>query len=729
MATIKISDSVSAEIVSANPQASSGFAKYLKGNAAKLVAGADFAGQFRRELPLVNPGDSGFGLTWSGDVPLATDAVSFKISAGAPALISVYNRTGMLLLDDAFVGPALKVSPGQAFVAFSLHPTIKIAAASPNGSVSFGLDSGTEVEWRFYHPFDLTGPATTLGKACQEMLETLAIPDSVDDLKLMATRPPGTMTIVSGHAHLQISCSANVAAALNPLASIDTIQRLGPLNVSGSVSASVGVDARIAGDFQIRAQTLASGRVRLGYHKMAAREIGIALEGTAGPGLTLGDRDLLAMLFRNPSGPGGKIEESLVAAGVTTEQLNKITSAMKAGLSRKLSLELAASFSSLAHDEAAFLYEIDPAALDSAGAAAVNKALSGNLSALNALEPELPAHGIAIVQSRTEHLRRRQVKWRLNVVGLVNALSLHELARKAEVVHDEESGEVVITDAATSERVKAITNRRELRKLLYESLMLTVTYKASGLDQNTGLTAAQSYFKVDNDVNRHEMADYLDAVAAVGLISPAEIETQLGNIDDFDRGSLLIDVEFDQAACERLFSDDGTPRDRTFYEDIGKLALLALVQEDDADAYRREPLKNGALWQVMRKNGASQFGTLLPPKITAGGADARRLHVAVVTADYSMIVWWAEAMAAAAKKLAEMRAFLKGPPPVTPSDTNTAFTARRKALSDAMVDIIQRSPSTFGGDPWGLVALFYASRRTGTVSAAVVSPRLTVFLP
>jgi hypothetical protein len=76
-----------------------------------------------------------------------------------------------------------------------------------------------------------------------------------------------------------------------------------------------------------------------------------------------------------------------------------------------------------------------------------------------------------------------------------------------------------------------------------------------------------------------------------------------------------------------------------------------------------------------------------------------------------------------------MRAFLAGPPSVTPSDTNKAFTKRRADLSEAMVEIIQKSPSTFGGDPWGLVALFYASKRSGTVSAAVVSARLTTFLP
>ena len=58
MASIKITDSISAELISANPQASAGFAKYLKGTAASLLAGTDFTAQFKKDLALVNPGEA-----------------------------------------------------------------------------------------------------------------------------------------------------------------------------------------------------------------------------------------------------------------------------------------------------------------------------------------------------------------------------------------------------------------------------------------------------------------------------------------------------------------------------------------------------------------------------------------------------------------------------------------------------------------------------------------------
>ncbi len=729
MATIKVTDSLSGELISANPQASAGFARYLKGPAAPLLAGTDFVQQFKRELPLVSPGQSGFALQWSSDIPVGTDGVALKVSAGADALIGVFNRAGMRLVDDAFVGPPLTVPAGRAFVSFLFRPALVAGTSSHSGRAAFGFEAASESEWRFYQPFDLMGPPLTLGDACRQLFETLVIPGDVADLKALATRPDGTMSIVSGRGALTINCTANVVSAVNPLASVDTLAKVGSLNLSAGVSAKVGVRATLSGEFQIRAQAAGAGKILIGYHKMAGRDVGVTLDASAGPGLSLGGRDILTLLFGEPPAPGQSIEESLVAAGVSAGQLKTITKALSAGLSRKLELEIGASFSALTQQDAAFLYEIDVAALDPVGAAALEKALAGDLGDLTQLDDALPAHGIRMIQSRTVHLRRREVKWRLNVIGLVNVLSVSELATKATVVHDTESGELLMTDAATGQKVKAITSRKELRRLLYQSLMLSVTYKAAGVDANTGVTAAQSFFKIDDDVNRHEMADYLDAVAAVGLISEADVEAHLGAVDDFARGSLLIDVEYDQAACERMFLDgQGQARDREFYEDVGKLALLALVQADDADAYRRLPLTSHTLWKDMI-DAAPDFGTVLPPPITSGSADAQKLRVAIVAADYFMIRWWAAAMATASTRLAAMRAFLSGPPAVVPSDTDAAFTNRRKDLSHAMVEVIQKSPATFGGDPWGLVALWYASQRSVSPTAVVVSPRLTLFLP
>lgn len=729
MASIKILDSVSAEIFTAHPKVSSGLGKYLKGAPAELLAGADFTRQFRRELQSVSPGDSGFALAFSTDVPIGGDQVSLTVSAGSSALIGVYNRTGMPLFENTFVGAPVEVPEGRAYVAFAFRPRLDVGLEAVAGNLSFGFDAGTDAEFRCDRPFDLTGAPVTLEDACRQLLETFVIPNTVDDLKSMLALPVGTIASVSGHGRLQIGCAVDFAAAFNPLASVDTIAKLGALSVGPAASASVGFRAEVSGGFQVRVQTLDAAKVRLSYHKVAASELELSVDAAAGPSVTLGDRELLKMLFSGPGGPSATTEEDLIAAGVSAAQLDSISSAMRAGMSRKLSLEVSAGFSSMRQDEAAFLYEIDLAGIDAIGASVVDKALGGDLVDLNLLEPELPAHGISVLQSRTQALRTKQVKWRVNLVGIVNILSLTELARTGSVFHDEESGELVITDAVTSERVGAITESKQIRKLLYESVMLTATYRAGGLDPNTSLNAAQSFFHLDRSANRQRMSNFLDAVAAVGLIRSADVEARLGATDDFGRASLLLESEFDQAACERLFSDGGLPRDQGSYEEIGKLALLALVQARDPDAYRRIPLQNAALWKKMKDTGTPGFQSILPHPITGGDAGRETLRVGVVRADYSLIVWWAGAMAAAARALAEMRSFLNGPPVVAPNEADPEFRKRRDKVSRAMVEAVRKNRSSLGDDPWGLVALFYASRRSAVVTGLVFSPKLTMSLP
>src|SRR6478735_10953258 len=193
MATIKISDSLGAELISANPQVNSGLGKYLKGLPAQILAGSDFVGQFRQKLQLVNPGLRGFGLTFSKDFPLGDAGPTLSVKAGNKAEIGVYNRTGMLLFDDTYIGDDPEVVGGQAFVAFAFHPNIEIGSNAGAGNLSFGFNAGTDIEFRCCRPFDLMGPEMTLGEACKDALENFMIPAKFDDLKNMRSQPDGTI--------------------------------------------------------------------------------------------------------------------------------------------------------------------------------------------------------------------------------------------------------------------------------------------------------------------------------------------------------------------------------------------------------------------------------------------------------------------------------------------------------------------------------------------------------
>jgi hypothetical protein len=431
------------------------------------------------------------------------------------------------------------------------------------------------------------------------------------------------------------------------------------------------------------------------------------------------------MLFKGPGGISVNNREDLVQGGITSEQLDRVVTAMKDGLSRKLEVAIGARLASLRQDEAAFLYDIDLGTLDEVGAAAVEQALSGNLAVLNAVEPQLPAHGITLLQSQTDALRKKSVQWRINLLGVINLLSLSELVRSGTVFRDEESGELLITDKVTSDRVGAAIGPKQIRKLLYESTMMTLTYKAVGLDVNSNLEASQSFYFFDKSANRQRMSDFLDAVMALQLTERGSAPDLSAGVDDFGKSSLSLETTFDKTACERVFQTAGAPPGRDAYESIGKRALLALVKPGDPDAFRRIPLENDALWRRLKDSGQSNFRFVLPPPITGGTAEA--LRVAVVTADYSVIVWWAQAMATAAERLADMTTFLAGRHP-TALDNDPQFQRRRSELEDAVTKAIRRNTATFD-DPWGLVALFLASAGTARAAASIVSPKLTLSLP
>jgi hypothetical protein len=335
----------------------------------------------------------------------------------------------------------------------------------------------------------------------------------------------------------------------------------------------------------------------------------------------------------------------------------------------------------------------------------------------------MPAHGLRVLRSASQTLREKQVRWRINLVGIVNLLSMRELIRIGTVVHDQESGELVVTDKITSDHVGANLGPKAIRKLLYESTLMTLTYKAGGLDIDD-LETAQSFFFFDKDANRQRISDYLDAVIALGLMAPDSPSATLVD-DEFGKASLQIETIYDRAACEQMFGIAGAARSQDDYEAIGRQALLALVKPGDPDAYRRIPLSDLTLWRTLKDAAPPNFHLVLPPPIT--GNAQTPLRVGVVVADFTIITWWAAAMALAAKRLGEMRDFLARHPGVA-LDTDPEFRKRRADLEKSMVKAIRRNTASFD-DPWGVVALFLASNATAAATATIVSSKLTAFLP
>ena len=81
-------------------------------------------------------------------------------------------------------------------------------------------------------------------------------------------------------------------------------------------------------------------------------------------------------------------------------------------------------------------------------------------------------------------MRSKGVTLKVNLLGIVNLISVSNLISRCEILSDAASGSVTIKETAASERISAISDpyaRQEaLRKALFESVLVTTTYRASG---------------------------------------------------------------------------------------------------------------------------------------------------------------------------------------------------------------------------------------------------------
>ena len=188
--------------------------------------------------------------------------------------------------------------------------------------------------------------------------------------------------------------------------------------------------------------------------------------------------DLLSALLGAIGGSGA---DPKVLEGLTDAEKETFNAALQDGVNHSLQASLDLALSTMADDEAIFEYEIQPGALDGVSTGAVNRALHGDLTALTGLAS--PA-GVTLRSTVLTRMRSKGVTLKVNLLGIVNLISVSKLISRCEILSDAASGSVTIKETAASERISAISDpyaRQEaLRKALFESVLVTTTYRASG---------------------------------------------------------------------------------------------------------------------------------------------------------------------------------------------------------------------------------------------------------
>jgi hypothetical protein len=597
-----------------------------------------------------------------------------------------------------------------------------LGASGAAGDFTFGLNAASSVTIGFDKAFSGVAVEPSLGGAVGQMLSGFAIPASVADLGLLH---PGDVCSVSGQGSLKLTGGFDIATPVNPLASVKLPLNVGSIDVKDGVMAGVKASITLSGAYEIRASGLAAGAIGLRFQKKKGTTLRTDFTVSASASVQVGGTDLLSALMGAISKSG--VDPKLLA-GLTEEEAETFRAALKEGVDHTLQASADLALSAAAEDDALFEYEIQPGALDAASTSAVNGALHGDLSALTDLE--LPA-GVTLRSSVLTRMRSHGVSLKVNLLGIVNLISVSKLIGKCEILSDAASGAVTIKETAASERISAISNaadRQEaLRKAIFESVLVTTTYRASGVVAMPELHCANLHFVVNGNTSAATVRGYLNWFAALHLMEQGEVAAALSGYTGEATSTCLLRTELDDAACENLFFVGGKLRDEAYYREFGRYALRALLQPeaDEIAAARYRVLDDPATWARAVEMGPSpELRQLIPldranPRFDQALADVR--------GDLYDIVWWAESMTKAGTALLAMRQFLNGRDPVGLKD-DAEFQRNCAALQQLMLKVVAKSQARFG-EPWGMVSLFWAAGSPADASGRVQAGNWSVVRP
>lgn len=718
MPTIKITDNLGAE-VSMDAGPGSTFGKYLT-QTVGLNFGIPKLDFLEQPLPKTALHGGSLALNLDQNVPLGTDTAELSINATTGADLVVLRSKDEAIFQDNPFGSPIPIEKDECYLGLTFHASVAPAVSGKINNLSFGFNPEASIRLSNYRRF-ANADSPSLKDAFAATVKDFALPGDADDL---INAQPGTVISLEGAASLQMSGDANLLALSNPLATLDLPGILPDPKIKAGVSAKVGAEYTVSGEFQVRVNKTGRDRLELGYYRKRGSQLDVKVSASATISVNAGKKDLIGGIFGELSSDPKLDRNGLLEVGVPKEQVDELESVVKAGIQRSAELAVQAAFARTRSNDAAFLFEIVPDALTPEGRQAINRALDGDLSVMHESLP-----GIRPVRSVFSDFRSSQFTLKVNLLGLLNYVSMTKLVSEGVKLYEYQTGDITITDTTTGSRIQAVglpfaADSKKLRQVLAESFLFSATYRASTRVSGIStpeLHAAQTYFEMHSDTNRQTMKDNLDIAVACSLLTRQEQAEMLGTTTSFGQTLTYADADYSDNLCLAAFFNGTAPRSQAEFENIGRQALGSLIREDDVEqAHRRPPLVDDGLWQRMRKAGRPnlwtfpEFKRLSPPLREAIGGD------------YVTIVWWAESMAGFAAKLHQIREFVTTHPDAGVEDNR--FKKLHGELVNRMRAVVRDSGARLG-DPWVLVAMDIATGRRADLNIRISCPVLAVTCP
>ncbi|HTA47663.1 MAG TPA: hypothetical protein VK789_34720 [Bryobacteraceae bacterium] len=702
-------------ISSVNWTSASSILSYAKTESLHLIVVPDFIQIKDKPLSQAVADPTTFKVSVQHDFQLGGTTPEVDITPKANATLTINTQSGSNLFDnDSFHVPA-DVPASTGYVGLSVTGSLDINVSGSSGDLCFGIEQNGSITFEYLKAFSTGADQPTLLAATSAMLSSFVIPASADDCALLK---PNDVCSVSGQGSLKVSGGVSVSLPVNPLASVSLPLNVGTLTVQAGVMAGVTASFTLSGSYQIRVQKMPGGAIQLSYLKEAGTDFEIGMGPSAGVSVDLGTTDLLAKLL-------GVIEKGgvdpKVLATLTSDDVSDFNAAVKSGIDHSLQASVNLALSAQTDKQAAFQYEVRPDLLNDSSRQAVDRALRGDLTLLTALEEHAApdgtiAPGVKLLNSVFSNSRTRGVTLKINLLGIVNLISMSQLISKCEFLFDAASGDLTIKETAQSEKISAITDpvkkQDALQKALFYSALATTTYVVGKAVVMPSLSCQAVYFTANQNTNKQNLADYANWFVTLNLMTPDERTGILSGFGGGGPSNCTVRTSLDNALCEALFlNSDGSPRVRAEYVDIGRQALKALLDpgSNDMNRIRRQLLDDAAKWQQAMSIGPSPgLGALIPLSSTNPQFN---VALADVTGDVYDIAWWADAMQKAAQAVQQMRKFLAGRNPATLAADPT-FTDLRNGLQKLMLGVVSSSKLRFH-EPWGLVCLFLAAGSRG----------------
>jgi len=680
---IKLSDNFGLSL-DFEPAGTSGFGRYLRNPLLLRTEAGNLARLGQLELSKVGLEEARIGFNSQQAVPL--------------------EETRALIRGGAAVTMELEKTPETV-----LSTRIQLSATGGAAAGNFGFQAGAQMSLANYRPF---APETKFGDALRALWQGFTIPAAVKDIETVG---PGVKATLGGRGTLKVSASIAIPVTPNPMALAEaTLPVVGrKIEVMAGGKLRAGVSVEISGDYEISLERKDPDTVKVGFSRGKGIGASLSLSGVVGIKAGFGETDLIAPLLGAVSPNAAREVKALRDAGngLPRQRAKEIEAAIRAGVSRRMEIALGAQLSKLTSDQQAFLYEVRPAELDDKGRGALTQALRGDLSGL-----DQQLSGIRLVRSIFTDVETERRSLQVNLLGIYNYISVSELTLKGQILVEETTGDLVITDTATAKRFQGVVDLGGLRRLMSESFLTTVAYRSADLAPAPEVEIKHSYFELLRKTSGKDLKDNLDVAEALMLLTPAEKNAALESAKDFGRTAFTVETSYGAEASSQVFSSGGQPRPEADFQMAGRKALALLIQPGEEFDYRRE-IASDSVWQQCTTIGnvnaiAQQLRT---------GKIRNDQQARVVGSDYILILEWAQAMAKAAQELARMKAVVQATEALDPEEAG--FKKQRQEVAGSLKKVAGKTRERWG-DPWGLVSMALVPEQSVAARVRITGPDL-----